>query len=167
VEAKPLLLESTGAQSFVSGISTFPVGAALKSHAHNTEEMVVLLEGEATVEVGDRDSTHSFRMTPPMSRLAFSIGSSIGARRRCEFSGSTAPRTPRGRLPTPAKRSSTCQRKTGGVSGSNIAGADWTRIGRECGGPLRIITFLDHAAGTEKILSHNRPPHLLSLPNPI
>jgi HTH-type transcriptional repressor of puuD len=54
VEAKPLLLESTGAQSFVSGISTFPVGAALKSHAHNTEEMVVLLEGEATVEVGDR-----------------------------------------------------------------------------------------------------------------
>ena len=54
VEAKPLLLESTGAQSFVSGISTFPVGAALKSHAHNTEEMVVLLGGEATVEVGDR-----------------------------------------------------------------------------------------------------------------
>jgi HTH-type transcriptional repressor of puuD len=54
VEAKPLLLESSGAQSFVSGISTFPVGAALKSHAHNTEEMVVLLEGEATVEVGDR-----------------------------------------------------------------------------------------------------------------
>lgn len=54
VEAKPLLLESTGAQSFVSGISTFPVGAALKSHKHNTEEMVVLLEGEATVEVGTR-----------------------------------------------------------------------------------------------------------------
>lgn len=54
VEAKPLLLESMGAQSFVSGISTFPVGAALKSHMHNTEEMVVLLEGEATVEVGDR-----------------------------------------------------------------------------------------------------------------
>ena len=54
VEAKPLLLESSGAQSFVSGISTFPAGAALKSHAHNTEEMVVLLEGEATVEVGDR-----------------------------------------------------------------------------------------------------------------
>lgn len=54
VEAKPLLLESTGAQSFVSGVSTFPVGAALKSHKHNTEEMVVLLEGEATVEVGTR-----------------------------------------------------------------------------------------------------------------
>jgi uncharacterized cupin superfamily protein len=54
VEAKPLLLESTGARSFVSGISTFPAGAALKSHAHNTEEMVVLLEGEAAVEVEDR-----------------------------------------------------------------------------------------------------------------
>jgi len=54
VETKPLLLESTGAQSFVSGVSTFPVGAALKVHKHNTEEMVVLLEGEATVEVGDR-----------------------------------------------------------------------------------------------------------------
>jgi HTH-type transcriptional repressor of puuD len=65
VETKPLLLESTGAQSFVSGVSTFPVGAALKLHTHNTEEMVVLLEGEATVEVGDQshdivpyDTTH-------------------------------------------------------------------------------------------------------------
>ncbi len=52
VETKPLLLGSTGAQAFVSGISTFPVGGALKLHQHNTEEMVVLLEGEATVEVG-------------------------------------------------------------------------------------------------------------------
>src|SRR5512134_623829 len=65
VETKPLLLESSGAQSFVSGISTFPVGAALKLHKHNTEEVVVLLEGEATVEVGDQrydivpyDTTH-------------------------------------------------------------------------------------------------------------
>ena len=65
VETKPLLLESTGAQGFVSGVSTFPVGAALKLHKHNTEEMVVLLEGEATVEVGDQrydilpyDTTH-------------------------------------------------------------------------------------------------------------
>jgi quercetin dioxygenase-like cupin family protein len=65
VETKPLLLESSGARAFVSGISTFPAGAALKSHTHNTEEMVVLLEGEATVEVGDRrwdivpyDTTH-------------------------------------------------------------------------------------------------------------
>jgi HTH-type transcriptional regulator, repressor for puuD len=65
VETKPLLLGSTGAESFVSGVSTFPVGAALKMHKHNTEEMVVLLEGEATVEVADRrydivpyDTTH-------------------------------------------------------------------------------------------------------------
>lgn len=65
VETKPLLMESTGAQSFVSGVSTFPVGAALKLHKHNTEEMVVLLEGAATVEVGDQrydivpyDTTH-------------------------------------------------------------------------------------------------------------
>jgi HTH-type transcriptional regulator, repressor for puuD len=65
VETKPLLLGSAGAQAFVSGVSTFPVGAALKLHAHNTEEMVVLLEGEATVETGDQrhdivpyDTTH-------------------------------------------------------------------------------------------------------------
>jgi HTH-type transcriptional repressor of puuD len=65
VETKPLLLGSTGAESFVSGVSTFPVGAALKMHKHNTEEMVVLLEGEATVEVADQrydivpyDTTH-------------------------------------------------------------------------------------------------------------
>ena len=37
VETKPLLLGSSGAQSFVSGVSTFPVGAALKMHKHNTE----------------------------------------------------------------------------------------------------------------------------------
>jgi len=65
VETKPLLLGSTGAESFVSGVSTFPVGAALKMHKHNTEEMVVLLEGEATVEAGGKqydivpyDTTH-------------------------------------------------------------------------------------------------------------
>ncbi|MBI4537749.1 MAG: cupin domain-containing protein [candidate division NC10 bacterium] len=65
VETKPLVMESTGAQSFVSGMTTFPVGAALKLHKHNTEEMVVLLEGEATVEVGEArydivpyDTTH-------------------------------------------------------------------------------------------------------------
>ncbi|MBI4421048.1 MAG: cupin domain-containing protein [Gemmatimonadetes bacterium] len=65
VETKPLLLESTGARSFVSGITTFPVGAALRPHAHNTEEMVVLLEGNASVEVGSQrtelvpyDTTH-------------------------------------------------------------------------------------------------------------
>lgn len=52
VETRPLLLESSGARAFVSGISTFPAGAALKLHHHNTEELVVLLEGEATVEVG-------------------------------------------------------------------------------------------------------------------
>jgi mannose-6-phosphate isomerase-like protein (cupin superfamily) len=65
VETKPLLLESNGVQSFVSGITTFPVGAALRLHKHNTEEMVVLLEGEATVEAGEErcdlapyDTTH-------------------------------------------------------------------------------------------------------------
>ena len=57
VETKPLLLEPTGAQTFVSGISTFPIGAALKLHKHNTEEMVVLLEGEASVEVGEASYT--------------------------------------------------------------------------------------------------------------
>lgn len=59
-------MESTGAQSFVSGVSTFPVGAALKLHRHNTEEIFVLLEeGSATVEIGDQsfdivpyDTTH-------------------------------------------------------------------------------------------------------------
>jgi len=65
VETKPLLLGSSGAQSFVSGVSTFPVGVALKMHKHNTAEMVVLLEGEATVEAGGQrydivpyDTTH-------------------------------------------------------------------------------------------------------------
>ncbi len=54
VETKPLLLEATGAESFVSGVSTFPVGSALRLHKHNAQEMVVLLEGEATVEVNEQ-----------------------------------------------------------------------------------------------------------------
>jgi mannose-6-phosphate isomerase-like protein (cupin superfamily) len=55
VETKPLIMESSGAKTFVSGISTFPVGAALKMHSHNTDEMVVLLEGKATVVAGDKE----------------------------------------------------------------------------------------------------------------
>lgn len=51
VETRPLVMESVGAKTFVSGISSFPVGAALKLHSHNCEEMVTLLEGEGTVEV--------------------------------------------------------------------------------------------------------------------
>ena len=39
-----------------SGVSTLPIGAALKLHKHNTEEMVVLLEGESTVAVGRHDT---------------------------------------------------------------------------------------------------------------
>lgn len=54
VETKPLVMKSLGAEGFVSGISTFPPGAAIKLHSHNTEEMVTILEGEATVQVEDQ-----------------------------------------------------------------------------------------------------------------
>ena len=51
IESKPLVGESVGAEGFISGISTFPRGAAIRLHSHNVEEMVTVLEGEATVEV--------------------------------------------------------------------------------------------------------------------
>ena len=44
-----------GAQGFINGITEFAPGAAIPFHSHNCEESVVLLEGEAVLEVGGQE----------------------------------------------------------------------------------------------------------------
>lgn len=43
--------ERCGAEAFMTGITTFPVGQGAHMHHHNCDEQVTLLEGEAEVEV--------------------------------------------------------------------------------------------------------------------
>ncbi len=51
ISTKPLAGAAVGTQSFTSGITTFPPGAAIRLHTHNVEEAVTILEGEAQVDV--------------------------------------------------------------------------------------------------------------------
>jgi quercetin dioxygenase-like cupin family protein len=47
----PLVSPSLGATSFINGITTFDPGASIPFHSHNCEESVILLEGEAVMEI--------------------------------------------------------------------------------------------------------------------
>ncbi len=38
IYSTPLILEATGASSFSSGMTTFPPGASIAEHTHNTDE---------------------------------------------------------------------------------------------------------------------------------
>lgn len=49
---RPLVNPGMGATGFVNGITEFDVGAAIPFHSHNCEESVMLLQGEAVLEVG-------------------------------------------------------------------------------------------------------------------
>ena len=51
IVTKPMLSASMGAAGITSGITTFPPGAAIRLHSHNTEEMVTILEGDAVVDI--------------------------------------------------------------------------------------------------------------------
>lgn len=41
----------TEAQTISNGVTTFPPGSSVELHTHNTEECIVILEGEAVCEV--------------------------------------------------------------------------------------------------------------------
>ena len=56
VQTKPMLNRSMGASAMTSGITSFPPGAAIRLHSHNTEEMVTILEGDAVVEIEGRET---------------------------------------------------------------------------------------------------------------
>jgi len=47
----PLVTPGLGSTSFINGITTFDPGAGVPLHSHNCAESVVVLEGEAIVEI--------------------------------------------------------------------------------------------------------------------
>lgn len=54
----PLVGPRIGAQGFINGITTFGPGARIPFHSHNCEESVVLLEGEAMLDIEGREPQH-------------------------------------------------------------------------------------------------------------
>ncbi len=47
----PLVTAKLGSSSFINGITTFGLGAAIAFHSHNCEESVMLLEGDAMLDI--------------------------------------------------------------------------------------------------------------------
>ena len=56
----PLVNPSVGASSFINGITSFEAGVAIPFHSHNCEESVMLLEGEAILDI----EGEAHRMSP-------------------------------------------------------------------------------------------------------
>lgn len=51
----PLVSTRVGARSFISGITEFGPGVAIPFHSHNVEESVVLLEGDAVMDIDEQE----------------------------------------------------------------------------------------------------------------
>ncbi len=51
----PLVLPSIGATGFINGITEFAAGASIAFHRHNCEESVVLLEGQAMLDIAGEE----------------------------------------------------------------------------------------------------------------
>jgi quercetin dioxygenase-like cupin family protein len=49
----PMVSRDVGAQNLMTGMTVFPPGGGIALHTHNTEESVVILEGEALCEIED------------------------------------------------------------------------------------------------------------------
>lgn len=52
----PLVTPAVGAQSFINGITEFAPGTAIPFHSHNCEESVMLLAGDAIMDVAGQES---------------------------------------------------------------------------------------------------------------
>ena len=52
----PLVTPALGAQSFINGITEFAPGTAIPFHSHNCEESVMLLAGDAIMDVAGQES---------------------------------------------------------------------------------------------------------------
>ena len=52
----PLVTPALGAQSFINGITEFAPGTAIPFHSHNCEERVMLLAGDAVMDVAGQES---------------------------------------------------------------------------------------------------------------
>ena len=51
----PLVTRRVGATSFINGITEFGPGKAVDFHSHNCEESVILLEGEAILDIDGQE----------------------------------------------------------------------------------------------------------------
>ena len=56
----PLVTSETGAARFITGYTAFDPSAKIPFHKHNCEESVVLIEGDAMLDIDDRE----YRMKP-------------------------------------------------------------------------------------------------------
>lgn len=65
----PLVSPSIGAQGFINGITEFAPGTAIPFHSHNCEESVMLLEGNAIMDMEGQESMvlkpHDTTWIPP------------------------------------------------------------------------------------------------------
>jgi quercetin dioxygenase-like cupin family protein len=52
----PLVGPSIGAAAFINGITSFSPGTKIPFHSHNCEESVMLLEGEAMLDIEGQES---------------------------------------------------------------------------------------------------------------
>ena len=52
----PLVGPSCGAQAFINGITTFSASTEIPFHSHNCEESVMLLEGDAMLDIEGQES---------------------------------------------------------------------------------------------------------------
>jgi quercetin dioxygenase-like cupin family protein len=102
----PLVTRKLGATGFINGITEFAPGAVIPFHSHNCEESVMLLEGEAILDINGGEYpltqfdttwippnlTHRFRnvsQTAPMKILW--TYASMDATRTLTESGETRP----------------------------------------------------------------------------
>jgi quercetin dioxygenase-like cupin family protein len=51
----PLVGPSIGARAFINGITSFAPGTAIPFHSHNCEESVLLLEGDAMLDIDGQE----------------------------------------------------------------------------------------------------------------
>ncbi len=64
----PLVTRDVGTQSFITGYTSFGGGAEIAFHSHNCEESVVLMEGEAILDIDGleyRVKPHDVTYIPP------------------------------------------------------------------------------------------------------
>jgi quercetin dioxygenase-like cupin family protein len=54
----PLVGPRVGAKAFINGITSFAPGTTIPFHSHNCEESVMLLEGDAMLDVEGQESVH-------------------------------------------------------------------------------------------------------------
>lgn len=60
----PLVTRSIGATGFINGITEFAAGAVIPFHSHNCEESVMLLEGDAVIDIdGETHALQPFDTT--------------------------------------------------------------------------------------------------------